>query len=83
MKNSIPQGNNLEPSLIFQSYTKSKFTNQAEAKRLERPSDLFEPGYDKIGFISPRNKNAGSPRNIGLGLQLSYNEAKAIAYRRN
>ena len=36
----------------YMSMNQYKFTNMADAQRLMRPAECFEPGYDSIYFKS-------------------------------
>ena len=53
MSDEILQGVEHLPKDKFVSMNQMKFTNQHILQRRAKPSDKFEPGYDRKGFKSP------------------------------
>ena len=60
--------------------TQVKYTNMAEAQRVMKPAECFEPGYDSIHYKRQDADNTFKATTEKQGLHLSYAEAKAQAF---
>ena len=77
----IKRGFELPPQDKYMSINQSKFTNQAELLRQQRPADVFEPGYDTISFV-PDSPTKQSSRSEQKQITMNYQEARAKAFEK-
>lgn len=80
MADEILTGVEHMPKDKFVSMTKMKFTNQHVLSRRARPSDKFEPGYDRKGFKSPDLMKRSNVLRSSGEIFLGYKDAKAKAF---